>query len=58
MHGNVRTAILLTFAHIGLDVRILNDWYETRGLVEPWGTLSKIPRTTGSDSTWPSRTGP
>lgn len=43
VHGNVRTAILLTFAYIGLNVRILNDWYETRGLTDPWSTRVEDP---------------
>lgn len=43
VHGNARTAILLTFAYIGLNVRILNDWYETRGLDDPWSTLVEDP---------------
>ena len=28
--------MMLTFAVAGLNVRILHDWYETRGLTDPW----------------------
>lgn len=39
VHGLGRTAILLTFAYIGLNIRILNDWYDSRGLDDPWALL-------------------
>lgn len=46
VHGRGRTAILLTFAYIGLNVRILNDWYDARGLNDPWAELLGDPEDT------------
>ena len=36
VHGLAKTGILLTFAFAGLNVRILHDWHDARGMDDPW----------------------
>lgn len=43
VHGLAKTAVLLTFAFVGINVRILWDWYESRGLRDPWSEFLKEP---------------
>lgn len=34
--GTAKNHILLTFAHIGVNVRLLRSWYARRGAPDPW----------------------
>jgi hypothetical protein len=43
VHGLTKTAILLTFAIVGINVRILYDWHENRGLTDPWSAFLDEP---------------
>ncbi|NTW40636.1 MAG: hypothetical protein HGA44_12240 [Cellulomonadaceae bacterium] len=36
VRGAARTHALVTFGLVGVNVRVLRDWYTTRGQADPW----------------------